>query len=65
MHIYTEDDIRERAYRLWIDAGSPDGRDVEFWFMAEQQLADEDKFNEPEMSGRAAQGDNRTSPLPH
>lgn len=27
-----------RSYQLWEDAGSPDGRDKEFWLKAEKQL---------------------------
>jgi len=30
--------IRERAYRLWEDAGRPGGRDQEFWWQAREQL---------------------------
>lgn len=31
--------IKDLAYRLWQDAGSPAGRDQEFWFAAETQVA--------------------------
>jgi hypothetical protein len=30
--------IKDKAYRLWQDAGSPDGRDQEFWFQAEAEV---------------------------
>lgn len=30
--------IEDIAYRLWRDAGSPHGRDQEFWFAAETQV---------------------------
>ncbi|AJY15002.1 DUF2934 domain-containing protein [Burkholderia multivorans] len=33
-----EAQIRERAYRLWQDAGSPDGNAEAYWLMAERQL---------------------------
>ena len=33
------DQIAGLAYGLWEQAGRPDGRDQEFWFKAEQQLA--------------------------
>lgn len=33
-----QDVIKDRAYQLWQDAGSPDGRDQEFWFLAESEL---------------------------
>jgi len=28
--------IREHAYRLWQEAGSPEGRDQEFWHRARE-----------------------------
>lgn len=34
----TFDFIQDRAYRLWDQAGRPQGRDWEFWFMAEQEV---------------------------
>jgi hypothetical protein len=36
-----EDDIRARAYKLWEDAGRPEGRIAEFWHEAERQLKEE------------------------
>ncbi len=41
----TEQDIRERAHRLWEQAGKPEGREEEFWHAAEQKLRNEDKSN--------------------
>jgi len=35
------DEIRARAYKLWEEAGQPNGRIDEFWFQAEQQLNEE------------------------
>lgn len=57
MHTYTEDDVRERAYLLWIEAGSPDGRDVEFWFIAQRELAEKHNLHQSELSGRSIHGD--------
>ncbi len=34
-----EQAIRERAYALWQQAGSPDGRHEEFWHQAREELA--------------------------
>jgi hypothetical protein len=31
-------DIVRRAYKLWEQAGKPDGRDQEFYHQAEQEL---------------------------
>jgi len=44
--------IRLRAYRIWLDAGCPDGAAMEHWRMAEEQeavdaeveIASEDSF---------------------
>ncbi len=41
----TEQEIRERAHRLWEQAGRPEGREEEFWHAAEQELRNEDKSN--------------------
>jgi hypothetical protein len=30
--------IEKRAYELWQEAGSPDGKDIHFWTMAEREL---------------------------
>ncbi len=39
MHTPSDDAIRDRAYALWIEAGSPEGNDLYFWHAAEQALA--------------------------
>jgi len=37
-----EGKIRERAYRIWQDEGSPDGREYDHWHQAEREVeADE------------------------
>ena len=41
----TEQDIAARAYRLWEAAGEPEGKDEEFWRVAEQELLTEEKSN--------------------
>ncbi|MBV9286249.1 MAG: DUF2934 domain-containing protein [Hyphomicrobiales bacterium] len=33
-----EEQIRRRAYRLWEDAGRPEGRSGEFWLAAERDI---------------------------
>jgi hypothetical protein len=35
--------IDARAYQLWEQAGRPEGREAEFWHLAEQELRNEDK----------------------
>jgi hypothetical protein len=37
-----EREIAARAYRLWSEAGQPQGRDEEFWTAAEQELRNEE-----------------------
>ena len=32
--------IQDRAYRLWDQAGRPQGKDWEFWFKAEKEIKD-------------------------
>jgi hypothetical protein len=34
----TQEAIAARAHALWEQAGHPNGRDLEFWAQAEQQL---------------------------
>ncbi|QIG50804.1 DUF2934 domain-containing protein [Nordella sp. HKS 07] len=35
----TEERIRERAYRLWLEEGQPQGKDFEHWEKARELLA--------------------------
>ena len=34
----SDEQIRERAHQLWEAAGSPEGREQEFWYQAEKEL---------------------------
>lgn len=34
----TEQEIQHAAYLLWIEAGRPAGRDLEFWHAAREML---------------------------
>ncbi|MDE1170010.1 MAG: DUF2934 domain-containing protein [Verrucomicrobium sp.] len=36
--IPSKEAIAERAYELWVEAGSPPGRAQEFWLKAEEDL---------------------------
>ncbi|MGY8706121.1 DUF2934 domain-containing protein [Bradyrhizobium sp. 18BD] len=40
------DDVRARAYKLWEEAGKPEGRIDEFWYEAEQRLKEESLSHE-------------------
>lgn len=42
MHTTDQDKIRDRAFQLWDKAGQPEGREQEFWYEAERELAEED-----------------------
>lgn len=33
----TEEEIREKAYLLWEEAGRPEGDGIEFWVRAERE----------------------------
>jgi hypothetical protein len=39
----TKEQIIHRAYQLWEQAGKPEGRDDEFYHLAEQELQNADK----------------------
>ena len=39
----SEKEIAARAYKLWEQNGRPEGRDEEFWRLAEQELLNENK----------------------
>lgn len=41
----TEKEIKNRAYELWEKAGKPEGKDEEFYQLAQQELRNEDKFS--------------------
>lgn len=35
----TEEQIREAAYHKWLEDGAPHGKDQDYWYQAEQDLA--------------------------
>jgi len=39
----SDKEIAAKAYKLWEQAGQPDGKEEEFWHLAEQELLNEDK----------------------
>lgn len=51
---FGDDQIRDRARALWEQAGQPENQDMEFWFLAEQQLAEEAGRDEPEPDGEVS-----------
>lgn len=42
-----QEKIREMAYRLWEEAGSPQGRQDEFWRLAEDRLTQDEGTSVP------------------
>lgn len=41
----SEKEIAARAYKIWEDRGRPDGKEEEFWHLAEHELLNENKAN--------------------
>ncbi len=39
----SDEEIRIRAHQLWEQAGRPEGREHEFWQLAEQELRNADR----------------------
>lgn len=50
-----DDAIRDRAYALWVDAGSPEGSDLEFWHKAERELTEEAGLDTSEQAAEVTQ----------
>jgi hypothetical protein len=42
MNRRIDEAVAVRAYELWEKAGKPEGRDEEFWRLAEEQLRNEE-----------------------
>lgn len=43
----SDEAIRDRAYALWVEAGSPEGDDERFWHEAERQLSGDGESDNP------------------
>ena len=59
-----EQKIKERAYQLWQDAGSPQGADLEHWFKAREEFV-MDEFEEPPSPERAEKAMNSRASSPN
>jgi len=44
----SEDAILKRAYEIWEKSGKPNGREDEFWHLAERELREEEVRPPPE-----------------
>ncbi len=57
----TSERIRLRAYEIWIQAGQPEGRELEHWTQARREVlgsAEENRDENPDqMSAEQPQGD--------
>lgn len=38
MNTFDDDDVRDRAFALWAEAGKPRGKIDQFWYRAEKEL---------------------------
>ncbi|WP_187969420.1 DUF2934 domain-containing protein [Aquibium microcysteis] len=48
MNTHRDEQLRQRAYRIWEAEGRPEGREAEHWARAERELADEQPVTAPE-----------------
>jgi hypothetical protein len=53
--IVSHEEIEKRAYEIYLRRGGGDGRDLDDWFAAEQELAQERGQSESYRSGRQDQ----------
>jgi hypothetical protein len=51
----SHDEIAVLAHQLWEINGRPDGRDVEFWFQAENQLRPSRSKLQPQAAAKISQ----------
>jgi hypothetical protein len=50
METHGQDYVRLRAQELWENAGRPEGRDLDFWLMAERMIAIEETADDGPVS---------------
>lgn len=43
----NEDEVRRLAHRLWEEEGCPEGRDEEFWYLAEDIIRSGERYRLP------------------
>ena len=61
----SRDEVAQRAYQLWVAAGQPIGRDMEYWLQAEAELlAAMQSGRSPEVGGSRASPKHGTTPPP-
>jgi hypothetical protein len=55
MHTLHETEIRARAYALWESEGSPEGRELDYWYRAERELSEEQGLDLSEEAAEVTQ----------
>lgn len=50
-HAILQQRIREKAHQLWEEAGSPEGTDQHFWFLAKVEIDREEAKVDKEVAG--------------
>lgn len=55
-----QEQVRERAYAIWLREGNPDGRAEQFWLMAEEELLEEER-GRSSTTASAPRADERSS----
>jgi hypothetical protein len=58
-----EQEIREYAYRLWEEAGSPEGQETEFWEKAKHLMAERDAH--PDIDAASEESFPASDPVNH
>jgi Protein of unknown function (DUF2934) len=58
----TEDHIARRAFEIYLDRGSKNGRDIDDWLAAEKELSEEDSSS-PQKTRTVAAGQRRWAPV--
>lgn len=49
-----DEEVRDRAYLLWVEAGRPNGREHEFWAQASREIeGDDSPANDPSRRDRS------------
>lgn len=65
MHTPNDDEIRDLAFAYWVEAGSPHGRDEEFWHRAAQELSEEAALDRDKGTNRVSQATPPAGPPTH
>jgi hypothetical protein len=56
MNMNRDEQLRQRAYRIWEADGRPDGMEAEHWARAEREIASEETGVNPANAAPASRG---------